>query len=50
MYYQNKKNSTIPKQWFFFTLKIHQILKKLNHLSKNVGVIFLNKNLNVLIF
>ena len=43
MYYQNKKNSTIPKEWFFFNPENLSDSKKLNHLSKNVGVIFLNK-------
>ena len=47
MYYQNKKNSTIPKEWFFFNPENLSDSKKLNHLSKNVGVIFFNKNLNV---
>ena len=50
MYYQNKKNSTIPKEWFFFYPENSSDIKKLNHLSKNVGVIFLNKNLNVFNF
>ena len=47
MYYQNKKNTTIPKEWFFFNPENLTGMKKLNHLSKNVGVIFFNKNLNV---
>ncbi len=47
MYYQNKKNSTIPKEWFFFNPENLSDSKKLNHLSKKVGVIFFNKNLSV---
>ena len=47
MYYQNKKNSTIPKEWFFFNPENLSDSKKLSYLSKNVGVIFFNKNLNV---
>ena len=47
IYYQNKKNSTIPKEWFFFNPENQPYSKKLSHLSKKVGVIFFNKNLNV---
>ena len=47
MYYQNKKNSTIPKEWFFFNPENLSDSKILNRLSKNVGVIFFNKNLNI---
>ena len=47
MYYQNKKNSTIPKEWFFFNPETLSDSKQLNHLSKNVGVIFFNKSLSI---
>ena len=47
MYYQNKKNSTIPKEWFFFNPENLSDSKTLNHLSTKVGVIFFNKSLNV---
>ena len=47
MYYQNKKNCTIPKEWFFFNPENLSGSKTLNHLSTKVGVIFFNKNLNV---
>ena len=47
MYYQNNKNTTIPKQWFFFNPENLTGYKTLNHLSTKVGVIFFNKNLNI---
>ena len=47
MYYQIKKKSTIPKEWFFFNPENFPDSKKLNNLSKNVGVVFFNNNLNI---
>ena len=48
MYYQNKKkNSTIPKEWFFFKPQNLSDNKNLSHLTKKVGVIFFNNTLSV---
>ena len=46
IYYQNKHNSTIPKEWFFFNPESSSDCKKLCPLSKTVGVIFFNENLS----
>ena len=47
MYYQNKKNFTIPKEWFFFNPENLSDGEKLKHLTNKVGVIFFNKKLNL---
>ena len=47
IFYQNKKNSTIPKEWFFFNPQNLSDNKKLQDLSKKVGIIFFDNNLNV---
>ena len=47
MYYQNKKYSTIPKEWFFFNPENLSDGEKLKHLTNKVGVIFFNKKLNL---
>ena len=46
MYYQIKKKSTIPKEWFFFNPEDFSDTKKLTNLSKKVGVIFFCNHLN----
>ena len=47
MYYQIKKKSTIPKEWFFFNPDNFTDSKKLSNLSKKVGVIFFSNDLNI---
>ena len=47
MYYQIKKKSTIPKEWFFFNPENFLDSKKLRNLSKKAGVIFFNNNLDI---
>ena len=47
MYYQNIKNSTIPKEWFFFNPENLSDNTKLSQLPKRVGVIFFSNKLNV---
>ena len=47
MYYQIKKNSTIPKEWFFFNPENFSDIRKLSDLSKKVGVVFFSNNLNI---
>ena len=47
MYYQIKKKTTIPKEWFFFNPENFSDIKKLSNLSKKVGVIFFSNNLNI---
>ena len=47
MYYQIKKKSTIPKEWFFFSPEDFSDNTKLSNLSQKAGVIFFSKNLNI---
>ena len=47
MYYQIKKKSTIPKEWFFFNPENFSDNKTLSDLSKKAGVIFFSNNLNI---
>ena len=48
MYYQNKKrNSTVPREWFFLNPEVGPKFVDVKKISNGTGIIFFNENLNI---